>query len=370
MARKTKILAVCRQSLDNVDYAVRAFCMFRHLRLIGCSVTYLDNWRPSVRPGRKNVVNLARIAWARTSPHETTFVFVENVQASLFAKIFRRIGLRLVLDVRDDLNLHAEAMGISLSDSVRIEREKAEIEWFKSAEKILVTSSGYETYYSRKHHGRFDHKLLTVMNASDPTWFRDTPLPREPRIGILGGANFNSGLDLLCQASKIVKREVPGLSLHIGYKCLPETRAFMGSLRQENAQDWVHFYEDVDYCRNANDFYSSLSLCIIPLKKMRHYELTIPSRLFDAMASARPLVVTACREQARIVTEEACGLVCGFTPEDMAEKITRVLKDPELARQMGQNGRRAVELRHNWRHRAEGILKGIRHSSGKREARP
>lgn len=364
MAKKTRILAVCQQPLDKVEYAVRAFSMFRHLGLLGCRVSYLDGWKPSIRPERKNFTNWTMIQFYRVSRPKRTFVFVENIQSILSAKIFRRIGLPIVLDVRDNLNLHAEAMGILLSEKIYLERELAEIEWFESANRVLVTSPSYETYYSNKHRGRFDHKLLTVMNASDPTWFKDTPLPREPRIGILGGANANSGLDLLCQASKIAKEEMPRLSVHIGYKCIPETKTYMESLRKENSEDWIHFYEDIDYYRNANEFLSSLFLCVVPLKNIEHYQLSTQSKLFDSMASARPLVVSNCKEHARIVTEEGCGLVCDFTPEDMAEKIIRVLKDPELARRMGQNGRRAIEQRHSWRHRAEEILRALRPSSG------
>jgi len=359
MRNNFKILTICRQPLRNVQYAVRAYNLYKHLERMGCRMTYLDGWKPSFGLNLKNSSNWIKLFLFRMKATKNSFVFVEDVQSSVFAKILKKMEFSLILDVRDDLNLHAEAMGIKVPYSGYLERELAQVVWFEAAQRILVTSQSYLDYYSQKYQGQFDQKLIPILNASDPAWFQNEPLPQGPRIGILGGANLSAGFDLLCEASKIVKKEVPDLSLHIGYKYLPETKPYVESLRRDYNESWMHFYEDIDYDKNANEFYSSLYLCIIPLKKLKHYELTIPCRLFDAMASARPLVVTNCKEQARVVTEENCGLVCEFTPEDMAEKILILLRNRSLAQKQGQSGRRAIEEQHSWLHRAQKIIKNI-----------
>ena len=359
MRNNFKILTICRQPLKNVQYAVRAYNIYKYLERMGCRVTYLDGWKPSFDLNLKNISNWIKLFFFRMKARKNSFVFVEDVQSAVFAKILKKMGFSLILDIRDDLNLHAEAMGTQVTYPCFLERELAQIEWFEAAYKILVTSQSYLDYYSQKYQGQFDQKLINIMNASDPELFRNKPLPREPRIGILGGANLNSGLDLLCEASRMVKKEVSELSVHIGYKYLPETKPYVESLRRDYNESWIHFYEDIDYGKNANEFYSSLYLCVIPLKKLKHYELTTPCRLFDSMASARPLVVTDCQEQARIVKEEDCGLVCDVTPEDMAEKILILLRNRSLAQKQGQSGRRAIEEQHSWEHRAQKIIKNI-----------
>jgi len=371
MGRSMQILAVCRQPLKNVQHAVRAYNIYKQIGNLGVKVIYLDDWSPSFKIRRlRNVMNWLKIVFFKHISKNNSWLFVENVQSPLVAQVFRKIGMPVVLDIRDDLNLHASSMDVRISSLCSLEREYAQASWFDLAERIIVTSPSYAEYYSQKHQGHYDSKILVIMNASDPSRFLKRPLPEEFRLGILGGANAAEGFEILIEAVRIARKKFPRLSVQIGYKLLPETRPYMNSIKSRYREDWINYYNNINYLQNSPEFYSSLDICVIPRRKTLINELSTPSKLFDCMASARPLVVTNCKEQARIVMEEDCGLVCDAVPEDMAAQIVRLLQDPKLACRLGENGRRAVELRHNWRHRAEGILKAIRHSSGEREARP
>lgn len=359
MKDNLRILTVCRQSLKNVQAAVRAYNMYKNLEKLGCKITYLDDWKPSFAINMQNIKNWSKIFLFKRFNKDYSRLFVENVQSYIMIKVLKKFNLPIVLDVRDDLNLHAESMGIKMSRKGYLARELAQIENFEIAQKILVTSQSYTEYYSEKYDKEFDNKFAVIMNASDPQRFRNAPLPQEPKIGILGGAAVGSGFDLLLDAARIVRKQIPNLSVHIGYKYLPQTKSYVDFLRENYKENWIHFYENIGYTSNARDFYSSLYLCVISTRKTKKNELSTPSKLFDCMASARPLVVTNCKEQAKIVKEENCGLVCSFTPEDMAKKIIKLLKNKELAQELGQNGRKAIEGRHNWHLRAKNIVEEI-----------
>ncbi len=71
----------------------------------------------------------------------------------------------------------------------------------------------------------------------------------------------------------------------------------------------------------------------------------VPSKLYGILAAGRPFVaaVEEDSEVAAIVREYDCGLLVRVgDPEDLAEKITRLYSDPELARRLGENARRAA----------------------------
>jgi glycosyltransferase involved in cell wall biosynthesis len=70
----------------------------------------------------------------------------------------------------------------------------------------------------------------------------------------------------------------------------------------------------------------------------------VPSKLYEAMASARPVVIVATGEAAAIVKENDAGIV--VSPGDtngLVQAIQELRANPDLRRTMGMNGRRAAE---------------------------
>jgi glycosyltransferase involved in cell wall biosynthesis len=66
------------------------------------------------------------------------------------------------------------------------------------------------------------------------------------------------------------------------------------------------------------------------------------------MLFAKPVVVSNCRPQAKIVEEEKCGLVFeSENPEDLASKIALLAGDNHLRNRMGLNGQKAVLEKYN-----------------------
>ncbi len=62
----------------------------------------------------------------------------------------------------------------------------------------------------------------------------------------------------------------------------------------------------------------------------------------------RPVVVTNCTSLERIVTETDCGVVVPYGDVDaMARALIALAQDPKRARELGQNGHRAVTERYN-----------------------
>ena len=74
------------------------------------------------------------------------------------------------------------------------------------------------------------------------------------------------------------------------------------------------------------------------------FNTVIPSKIFEAMAVAKPIVLAVKGESADIVTKAGAGLVAHpESPVDLAEAVRRLRSDPGLARELGANGRAAAE---------------------------
>ncbi len=76
---------------------------------------------------------------------------------------------------------------------------------------------------------------------------------------------------------------------------------------------------------------------------------TTANKIFEAMMTGKPILVTKGTAMADIVGKDNCGLVVDCNSvEEIKEAIVRLKEAPELCRQLGANGRKAYEQRYNW----------------------
>jgi len=72
------------------------------------------------------------------------------------------------------------------------------------------------------------------------------------------------------------------------------------------------------------------------------------NKLFEAMMSQKPILVSKGTAMEDIVEREKCGItVDSGSTEQIGKAIVRLKENPELCRQLGQNGRKAYEQKYN-----------------------
>ncbi|MGC8733302.1 MAG: glycosyltransferase family 4 protein, partial [Halothiobacillaceae bacterium] len=87
---------------------------------------------------------------------------------------------------------------------------------------------------------------------------------------------------------------------------------------------------------------AAADIALVTLKT--HIPGAVPSKLYEAMASARPIVLVASGEAADIVRDHQAGIV--VEPGDIAglvQAIRTLRNQPDLRQDLGKNGRRAAE---------------------------
>ena len=73
------------------------------------------------------------------------------------------------------------------------------------------------------------------------------------------------------------------------------------------------------------------------------------SSFFEYMAASLPIVASDFAGFRSIIEENKCGVTVDPTnAEEIAEKIVYLLRNPALAKELGENGRHAFELKYNW----------------------
>lgn len=85
--------------------------------------------------------------------------------------------------------------------------------------------------------------------------------------------------------------------------------------------------------------------CLVSLRNVPLFEGALPSKMYEAMACARPIIL-AVNGEARDLIEQQAGAAIHVEPEDpaaLAEAVLRLKCQPELAHRLGEQGREFVQ---------------------------
>jgi glycosyltransferase involved in cell wall biosynthesis len=194
-------------------------------------------------------------------------------------------------------------------------------------------------------------KFVVVYNAVDASTF-NSPLPRattRQRLDVPDGTYLVGevarltpvkGYEDFAKAAAMVRRVVPntrfvavGDALRESYR--QEIAELIADLGMEHSFSLLGFWQDVA------DIIAALDLLVLP----SHYE-PFGRALIEAMAAGKPVVGTNVGGIPEIIEDGVTGLlVAPGSPDELAEAITKILKNPELAQRMGAAGRESAMAR-------------------------
>jgi len=192
-------------------------------------------------------------------------------------------------------------------------------------------------------------KISVVSNTPDLKIFESSaPVEKHDYVRLVYAGFIQArGLDIVVESlGKVRDIGVPVKFLVIGDgHYLERLKQITRRLRLEHMVEfkgWVQNTQIPSYIR-ASD------IGVIPHNKNPHSDTTIPNKLFDYMACAKPVIVSNAGPLQRIVEEERCGLVFSAgSVESFTEALKRMLLNPAEAVEMGRNGAAAVRRRYNW----------------------
>jgi glycosyltransferase involved in cell wall biosynthesis len=286
--------------------------------------------------------------------------------SGLALSFFRR--LPLVFEVRDLWPESAVALGELRNPRAIALAEQLERACYRHARKIILTTQEMKNHLENR--GVPKAKMQVVRNGANPDLFRFDPVARQQiRDGLGLEGKFvvvYAGLFGLAQA----------LSSVLEAADLAQTRAndvhfvFVGdgpTKAELLAQAEQHHLPNVTFIpaqprASVPAYLSAADAALIPLVRERLIG-ALPSKMFDAMACERPILLSAEGEALLVLEQEQVGLsVPPEAPERLCEAILTLKQDPVQAKQYGQRGRPAVIARYSRQAQArqlESILSAV-----------
>lgn len=251
-----------------------------------------------------------------------------------------------VFNVSDIWPQSAVELGALRNPVVIRAAEWLEMHLYRKAARISVVTPGMISRLARR--GVPEGKLFLLTNGVDTTMYR--PAPPDPdlaqRLGLDGRKVFlyagthgmAQGLDVVLTAA----RQTPDPDvLYVLAGDGAEKDALVARARKENIAN-VRFLPNQP--RDAMPGLLNLAYAtIVPLKKLDLFKSALPSKMFESMATAKPIVASVEGEAARLVESADAGVV--VPPEDpsaLSQEVQRLASDPALARRLGEQGRAYV----------------------------
>ena len=105
------------------------------------------------------------------------------------------------------------------------------------------------------------------------------------------------------------------------------------------------------------EIYAAADTCLVPLKKRDIFRYNIPSKMFEIMACARPIILGATGQALQLLEEADGGIaVEPENAEAYRDAILRLAEDPNLAERFGQQGRAHVVAHYTRNSKADAFL--------------
>jgi glycosyltransferase involved in cell wall biosynthesis len=104
-------------------------------------------------------------------------------------------------------------------------------------------------------------------------------------------------------------------------------------------------------------YLAAADACLVPLRNQEVFKSAIPTKMFEAMAAGKPVILGVEGEAKEILL--ACQAGLAIRPEDpeaMVDAILKLRNEPSLCQSLGRNGRQAVLQKYLRRTAAAGYL--------------
>lgn len=211
--------------------------------------------------------------------------------------------------------------------------------------------------------GISSESILVAADGYDPSAFHALPSQKEAREAVslpstghlvlyTGHLYPWKGVEILAQAAKLAK----GANFFFVGGIDPERSAF---IKAHSGQSNIHVLPFVPHDRIPL-YLTASDLLVLPNsgKETMSARYTSPLKLFEYMASGKPIVASDLPSLREVLSEKNAFLVKPDDPEALAEGIRYVLAHPEEAAQRAAQALEDVK-RYTWESRAKSILSFI-----------
>lgn len=256
---------------------------------------------------------------------------------------------KFIFEVRDLWPDSIEAVGAMSNKFILGVLRSIEEFLYRRANKIIAVAYSTREILSKRNVP--SSKIDVVPNGADINLFRPGPkknLIREKYglaendfvVSYIGTHGMAHGLKTVLDTALLVKDKNNIKFIFVG------EGAEKGKLKETAKNYGLKSVQFID--QQSKDiipyFYQASDACLVPLINQPLFSAVIPSKMFEIMSCARPIILSVKGEACAMIEKANAGItIAPENPDQLANAILRLYNDDHLSTSLGNNGRSFIE---------------------------
>jgi polysaccharide biosynthesis protein PslH len=280
---------------------------------------------------------IKKIVYEKIAEIKPDHIFCQLIRVTEYVK---NLEIPKTLDYQDVFSKGAERMSLKASlfmkpllrmEAKRVEGyEKAVFDYFNN--KIIISEPDRDAI---NHNDK--NKIMVVPNGVDAEFFSPYALPMEYDVLFTGNMAYPPNIDsveyLVQQILPELKKTKPQIKILIAGTS-PDKRVLRLASQNVTVCGWVE---------NMRDCYAKSKIFAAPMQ----IGTGLQNKLLEAMAMKLPCITSGLANKA-LLAQEDIEILVGYSPEDYAVKIIKLLDNQESYQQIAENGYQFVHKNYNW----------------------
>ncbi len=252
-----------------------------------------------------------------------------------------------VLEIRDLWPESIVAVGAISNPAVIGFLERLEKGLYRRADHIVSVTRSFKRHIQAK--GTGPEKITVIRNGADLDFFR----PREKEnavrkeLGIegkfvasyIGTHGMAHGLDVVLDAASMLKDDPRFVFLLVGDGA--ERERLVRRKKRLGLDNVIMLPQQPK--KMIPLYIAASDVCLVVLKKTQLFKTVVPSKMFEAMAMARPVILGVEGESRDLILKSGSGVyIEPENPHDLSNRLLTLANQPEALEKMGRNGREFV----------------------------
>ncbi|MFD1707478.1 glycosyltransferase family 4 protein [Siminovitchia sediminis] len=191
-----------------------------------------------------------------------------------------------------------------------------------------------------------NYPILKELENVDKTW-----LKKKNSVCYVGGITVARGIKQIIEAIQIANNVKLLLAGNFAYSTEKEM--------VKSLPGWSKVQE-LGYLSRAEvkEVYSNSIAGIVVLHPTSNYLMSLPIKMFEYMSAGIPVIASNFPLWKNIIEKYECGIcVDPLNPKELGNAIQWIKDNPQMAEEMGKNGRRAIERKYNWEIESQELVK-------------
>jgi glycosyltransferase involved in cell wall biosynthesis len=267
-----------------------------------------------------------------------------EIAAMACIKLRESLKAPIIADIHGTWAEETIASGIVRENSRQANAlRKFESEIFHGSDAVIAVSEEARKFFKEFYNVPED-KTTVVPGGAIPRISKAKKVGTPTKVVFSGMITYRENVELLIRSMPLILKEYPSAKFYLTRKG-DKAREIMNLAAQ------MHLTPEFFYYPSQEDFFNFLKdthIGVLTSTSDIPRKIAYPAKLFDYMSVGLPIVSNDVGGWVRIIKENRLGIVTGNTPEEFAEAILKLLKDPDLIYGCGQRGLELIKTRFNY----------------------